>query len=64
MENEINYTEAFAELETLVEELEDGDVPLEELATKIKQANKLIEICELKLRKIDSDTEAAGQPLK
>jgi exodeoxyribonuclease VII small subunit len=61
MKNELTYTQAFAELETLVEELEDGSVELEELATKIKQATGLIEICEMKLRKIESDTEDAAK---
>jgi exodeoxyribonuclease VII small subunit len=59
MKNELTYSQAFAELETLVEELEEGGVELEELATKIKQANGLIEICETKLRRIDSEAEDA-----
>ena len=65
MKNELTYSQAFAELETLVEELEEGGVDLEELATKIKQANGLIDICETKLRRIDSEaTEATKKIIK
>ena len=51
MKNELTYNQAFAELEILVEQLEEGNVELEQLAAKIKEANGLIEICETKDRK-------------
>ena len=55
MKNDLTYTQAFAELEILVEQLEDGNIELEQLAAKIKEANGLIEICETKLRKTSAD---------
>jgi exodeoxyribonuclease VII small subunit len=61
MKSELTYSQAFAALETLVAALEEGGVELEELATKIKQANGLIDICEAKLRKIDSEAEEAAK---
>ena len=62
MKNKLTYSQAFAELEALVDQLEEGRIELEELATKIKQANGLIEICETKLRRIDGEVEDAAKP--
>ncbi len=66
MKKEPNYNQAYAKLEELVAQLEDGDIQLEELAAKVKQANELIEVCEAKLRKVDSEikdtmSEPAGK---
>lgn len=55
MKKDLTYSEAFAKLEQLVSELEDGNIQLEELAAKVQLANKLIAICENKLRKIEKD---------
>lgn len=59
MKNELTYSLAFAQLEALVDQLEEGGVELEELPAKIKQANELIEICEMKLRKTSDGAEDA-----
>jgi len=59
MKNEITYTEAFAKLEELVAQLEEGDIQLEDLAAKIEQANELIAICEMKLRRTDDEVTSA-----
>lgn len=48
---------AFAALEKLVEQIEDENIQLDELAEKIKQANELIRFCEIKLRSIAADIE-------
>lgn len=55
MKKDLTYNEAFAKLEQLVSELEDGNIQLEELAAKVQQANEFIAICENKLRKIEED---------
>jgi len=55
MKKELTYSEAFAKLEKLIEQLEDGDIQLEKLTEKVKQANELIAICETKLRNIDNE---------
>ena len=59
MKKELTYNLAFAELEALVDQLEEGGVELEELPAKIKQANELIKICEMKLRKTSNEAEDA-----
>ena len=60
MKKELTYKTAFAELEILVNQLEEGNIDLEELAAKIKQANALIDACDKKLRTIEEDTTAAA----
>jgi exodeoxyribonuclease VII small subunit len=64
MKKVLNYNEAYKKLEQLVENLEEGDIQLEQLAATVKQANELIEICETKLRKIDGDVKDAITNLK
>ena len=55
----MTYTGAFAKLEELVAQLEEGDIQLEDLAAKIEQANELIAICEMKLRRTDDEVTSA-----
>jgi exodeoxyribonuclease VII small subunit len=64
---EPNYAKAFEELQTIVQELEDGDISIDDLSKKIKRAAELIKICRQKLSsteddvsKILKDLEAAG----
>jgi exodeoxyribonuclease VII small subunit len=64
MKKEMTYSEAFAKLEELVEQLEDGDIQLDKLTEKVKQANELIAICEIKLRDIDNDVKEAIKTAK
>ena len=44
-----NYTEAFEELQTIVNEIENGEISVDELSVKVKRAAELIKICKLKL---------------
>ena len=65
MKKELTYKTAFAELEILVNQLEEGNIDLEKLAAKIRQANALIDICDKKLRAIEEATAtAAAVPVK
>jgi exodeoxyribonuclease VII small subunit len=66
MKKEQTYKEAYAKLENLVEQLEDGNVPLEKLTHKVKQANELIAICEAQLRTVEMevDQQLKGKPSK
>lgn len=59
MKNDLTYSEAFSKLEELVEQLEEGNIQLDKLSLKIKEANELIAICENKLRKIDAEVKEA-----
>ena len=59
MKPELTYKEAFTELEKLVAAIEDDTIQLDDLAEKIKLANEYIRLCEVKLRVIEEDVQAA-----
>ena len=61
MKTELTYSDAYAKLEDLVEQLEDGGIQLDQLAEKVKQANELIAICENKLRTIEREVKDASE---
>jgi len=63
VKNELTYSEAFSKLEGLVEQLEEGNIQLDKLSMKVKQANELIAICELKLRNIETDIKDSTKTL-
>ena len=63
MKNELTYSEAFSKLEIIVEQLEDGNIQLDKLSMKVKQASELITICEVKLRKIEIDINDSTKAL-
>ena len=51
----MNYTEAFEELQTIVAEIEDGEISVDELSEKVKRAALLIKICKAKLTSTEED---------
>ncbi len=53
-ENE-NYTKAFEELQTIVAEIEQGEISVDELSEKVKRAAQLIKVCKLKLTTTEED---------
>jgi exodeoxyribonuclease VII small subunit len=55
MANEINYTEAFEELQQIVRDMEDGEITVDELSVKVKRAAELIKICKNKLTSTEED---------
>ena len=54
MKTNLTYNQAYAQLEKLVNQLEDDSIQLDTLAEKVKQANELIAMCEKKLRRIET----------
>ena len=55
MSESLNYTEAFEELQTLVAEIERGEISVDELSEKVKRAAFLIKICKTKLTTTEED---------
>ena len=49
------YTEAFAELQTIITEIEAGSISVDRLAEKVKRAALLIRICQDKLKATEGD---------
>ena len=55
MNNELNYTTAFEELQTIVSEIEEGEISVDLLSEKVKRAALLISICKKKLADTEGD---------
>ena len=55
MKNQPNYTEAYAELQEIVSEIEKGEISVDELSEKVKRAALLIKICKDKLTSTEGD---------
>lgn len=51
----MNYKEAFDELQTIVNDIELGEISVDELAEKVKRATVLINICKTKLATTEED---------
>jgi exodeoxyribonuclease VII small subunit len=49
--SEIGYAEALAELESILESLEEADVDVDELAERVQRASVLIELCRERIGK-------------
>lgn len=57
METKYTYTDAFEELQSIVHEIEIGEVTVDELAAKIKRAAQLITICKAKLTASEEEVD-------
>jgi len=55
MEKKISYTEAIRELESIVTEIEEGEITIDTLSEKVKRASELIKICKAKLTATEED---------
>ncbi len=55
MNEKIDYTAAFEELQNIVTEIEDGEISIDELSEKVKRAAVLIKICKNKLKTTEED---------
>lgn len=47
------FETALAKLETIVESMESGDVPLAELLAKFEEGSKLLKVCETRLKEAE-----------
>lgn len=56
----LSFETALAKLETIVESMESGEVPLAELLAKFEEGNKLLKLCEARLK----DAELKIEQLK
>jgi exodeoxyribonuclease VII small subunit len=55
MNEKPNYSEAFNELQDIVSEIEQGEISVDELSSKVKRAALLIKICKDKLVTTEED---------
>ncbi len=52
-----SFEDALAQLESIVEAMETGDVPLADLLTKFEEGNKLLKVCEARLKEAEMKIE-------
>lgn len=64
MDESYQYTEAFAELQEIVAEIEQGEISIDELSEKVKRASILIALCKAKLTATEADVSAILDTLK
>lgn len=57
MSNDISYTDALNELNTISRAIENESIPIDELAAKVKRASELIELCRKKLRSTEEEVK-------
>lgn len=57
MNEEISYTAAHKELQEIVMEMENSQITVDELETKIKRAAVLLKICKDKLFKTEKEVQ-------
>lgn len=64
MSEKINYTEAYNELQQIVTEMENSEINIDELDTRIKRASKLLKICKDKLFKTEKNVQDILEEIK
>jgi len=58
MSKSFTYTDAFAELQAIVTEIETGGISIDELSEKVKRAAVLINVCKAKLTATEEEVNA------
>ncbi len=53
----LSFEAALAKLEAIVESMESGDVPLAELLARFEEGNKLLKLCESRLKEAEIKIE-------
>ena len=56
-ESGLSFEAALAKLEAVVESMESGEVPLADLLAKFEQGNKLLKVCEGRLKEAELKIE-------
>lgn len=63
MKNEkLNYADAMQRLETIVNQLENGNLDIDSLADRLKEAQQLISFCKTKLTHVEKDVKKILSP--
>lgn len=57
MEKDLTYEQAMKSLETIVSKVEQGEMDIDSLASKLKEAKELVEFCKAKLLKVEDDVK-------
>ena len=61
---DLNYSKAINELEEILTKLEEGDLEIDDLTSRVKRASELIQFCRDKLHNTQSDVEKILEDLE
>ena len=64
MSEEITYTKAFNELQEIVAEMENSEITIDELDSRIKRASDLLKICKAKLFTTEKNVQQVLEEIK
>ncbi|MDY0253619.1 MAG: exodeoxyribonuclease VII small subunit [Tenuifilaceae bacterium] len=53
----LSYSEAIAEVESIVERIENNELDIDELAKNVKRVAELIKFCKAKLKSTEEEVE-------
>ena len=56
-DQEIGYTDAMAELDEILDELERDDLDVDVLAERVKRASELIKLCRTRIARAQDDVD-------
>lgn len=57
MDNNIAYKDAIERLETISRQITSGELDVDELASKLKEAKELVKFCQDKLKHVEDDVK-------
>jgi len=60
----LTYEEAYKELESIISDIEEGEIGVDVLSEKVKRAAELIAFCKQKLATTESDVQKILDDLK
>ncbi len=55
MENKLTYEQAMSQLEKIVSQIESGNIDIDSLSEKLKEARNLISYCKDALKHVEKD---------
>lgn len=64
VQKKTSYNEAFAELQQILEKIENGALDVDELTEQVKKAAELIKLCKGKLFETESEIEKILEDLE
>ena len=64
MEKKLNYKEAMAEIDQIVNSLEENKLDVDELGAKVKRVSELLAFCKAKLHATEEEVEKILKPME
>lgn len=61
MQEELTYEQAMAQLETLAQQMERGEIGIDEMAKKLQEAQRLMQFCKERLYESEKNCKSLLQ---